>query len=92
MVTLCYNGETITKIERKVAKWLAAGATPGACPVDVKVMWDGKEVSDALVAARGHTGGSVETLQGRARLRVYVDEGYLGSLASEGLNDGGADA
>jgi tRNA A-37 threonylcarbamoyl transferase component Bud32 len=55
---------------------LDVDATPGACPVDVKVVWDGKAVADARVAARGHTGGSVETVDGSVRLHLPRGE-YL---------------
>jgi len=64
-----------TVLHRRTVR-LDVDATPGACPVDVKVLWDGREVSDALVAARGHTGGQLETVEGRVRL--YLPRGeYL---------------
>jgi len=58
-----------TVVRRRTVR-LDLDATPGACPVDVRVVWDGVEVADALVAARGHTGGSVETLLGHVRLNL----------------------
>ena len=36
----------------------------------MKILWDEREVADALVAARGHPGGSVETVRGRVRLHL----------------------
>jgi tetratricopeptide (TPR) repeat protein len=64
-----------TVLHRRTVR-LDMDATPGACPVDVDVLWDGREVTDALVAARGHPGGSVETVNGRARLHLPPGE-YL---------------
>ena len=58
-----------TVVPRRTVR-LDLDATPGACPVDVRVVWDGVEVTEALVAARGHTGGSVETLHGHVRLNL----------------------
>lgn len=64
-----------TVLHRRTVR-LDVDATPGACPVDVKVTWDGRDVPDALVAARGHPGGSVETVRGRVRLHLPRGE-YL---------------
>ena len=64
-----------TVLHRRTVR-LDVDATPGACPVDVKILWDEREVADALVAARGHPGGSVETVRGRVRLHLPRGE-YL---------------
>jgi len=71
-----------TVLHRRTVR-LDVDATPGACPVDVKVTWDGKAVPDALVAARGHTGGSVEVVQGRVRLHLPRGEYLIVAGASD---------
>ena len=58
-----------TVLPRRTVR-LDLDATPGACPVDVRVVWDGAEVVDARVAARGHMSGSVETILGHVRLNL----------------------
>jgi len=67
---------TATVLHRRTVR-LDVDATPGACPVDVKVVWDGRDVADARVAARGHTGGSVETVDGYVRLHLPRGEDLI---------------